>query len=114
MTDEEWKEYQSNTQVMFSALESCLQQLLRAGRNVSISRIGDSDTGRKVLVDITNKIDLEVYTECINFRKDVFDFFKLKRKYYWSNNGNIVREVFILDAGHGLIEYEFTYASFLL
>lgn len=114
MTDEEWKEYQSNTQAMFDALESCLGHLLRGGRNITIARTGDSNIGKKVQVVITNSIDLEIYAECINFRKDVLKYFKKMKKYFQFDNGYSVREVLVLDAGFGLTEYEFNYSKFMI
>lgn len=113
MTDKEWKEYQNNTSIMLDNLESCIHHLLRSGRNISISRSGNSDTGKRVQVEITSSIDLECYVECINFRKDVFRYFKKLKKYFRHDTGYSVREVFILDARFGLTEYEFNYSKSL-
>lgn len=114
MTDEEWKEYQSNTKVMFDSLEACLQQLLRKGRNINISRTGNSDEGRKVQVEITNLLDLEIYAEYVNFRKDVLKYFKKMKKYSRHDTGYFIREVFFLDVGFGLTGYEFKYPKSLV
>lgn len=111
MTDEEWKEYQSNTGVMFEVLESCLKGLISFRRNVCISRTGNLDEGRRVHVELMNNYDVSYYNECISSRKDVLDYFKLQKKYFWSNNGYMVREVFLLDGGYGLTEYEFIYRA---
>lgn len=113
MTDKERIEYEYNTRVMFDALESCLGYLLRSGRNISIARTGDPDTGRKVQVTITNSIDLEIYMESINFRKDVLKYFKKMKKYFKFDDGYSVREVLVLDAKFGLTGYEFIYSKFL-
>lgn len=109
MTDEEWEVYQSNTGVMLEVLESCLRSLISFRRNVSISRAGNLDEGKRVRVELTNRYDVTFYSECINSRKDVLDYFKIQKKYFWSNNGYMFREVFLLDGGYGLIEYEFIY-----
>lgn len=114
MTDEEWKEYQSNIKVMFDSLEACLQQLLRKGRNINISRTGNSDEGRKVQVEITNSLDLEIYAEYVNFRKDVLKYFKKMKKYSRHDTGYFIREVFVLDVGFGLTGYEFKYPKSLV
>ena len=114
MTNEEWKEYQSNTKVMFDNLEACLQQLLRSGRNISISRTGNSVEGIKVQVEITNSLDLEIYVECVNFRKDVLKYFKKMKKYTKHDTGYFIREVFVLDVGFGLTGYEFKYPKSLV
>lgn len=114
MTDEEWKEYQSNTKVMFDSLEACLQQLLRSRRNINISRTGNSDEGRKVQVEITNSLDLEIYVEYVNFRKDVLKYFKKMKKYSRHVTCDFIREVFVLDVGFGLTGYEFKYPKSLV
>lgn len=111
MTDEEWEEYQSNTGIMFEVLESCLKDLISFRRNVCISRTGNLDEGKRVRVELTNRYDVTFYSECINSRKDVLDYFKLQKKYFWSNNGYMFREVFLLDGGYGLTEYEFIYRT---
>lgn len=113
MTVTEWDEYRNNTSIMLDNLESCIHHLLRSGRNISISRTGNSDTGKKVQVEITSSIDLECYMECINFRKDVLRYFKKLKKYFRHDTGYSVREVFILDNGFGLTEYEFNYSKSL-
>lgn len=114
MTDEEWKEYQSNTGVMFSVLEDCLKGLISFRRNVTISRTGNLDEGKRVRVELMNKYDVSYYQECINFRKDVLDYFKKQKKCFWSNNGYMIREVYLLDGGYGLTEYEFIYSKSLI
>ena len=114
MTDEEWKEYQSNTKVMFDSLEACLKHLLRSGRNINISRTGNSDEGRKVQVEITNSLDLEIYAEYVNFRKDVLKYFKKMKKYTKHDTCDFIREIFVLDVGFGLTGYEFKYPKSLV
>lgn len=110
----DWNEYRTNTGIMFSALEACIQQLVRTGNNISITRTGDLDNGKKVRVEIFNPIDVEVYIDYVNFREDVLKYFKKVKKYFRFTNGYSVREVFILDAGFGLIEYEFSYNEHFL
>lgn len=105
----DWDEYRTNTGIMFSTLEACIQQLVRTGNNISISRTGNLDNGKRVRVEIFNPIDVEVYIEYVNFREDVLKYFKKVKKYFRFANGHSVREVFILDAGFGLTEYEFNY-----
>ena len=114
MTDEEWKECQNNSSIMFDSLEACLQQLLRKGRNISISRTGNSDEGRKVQVEITNSLDLEIYAEYVNFRKDVLKYFKKMKKYSRHDTCDFIREIFVLDIGFGLTGYEFKYPKSLV
>lgn len=114
MTDKEWAEHQSNTKVMFDSLEACLKQLLRSGRNINISRTGNSDEGKKVQVEITNSLDLEIYAEYVNFRKDVLKYFKKMKKYSRHDTGYFIREVFVLDVGFGLTGYEFKYPKSLV
>ena len=111
MTDEELREYRTNSKVMFDAIESCLEFLLRSRRNITIARTGDSDTGKKVQVGLTNSIDIESYKEDINFRKDVLRYLKKMKKYFQFDDGYSVREVFILDVGFGLTWYEFNYSK---
>lgn len=43
----DWDEYRTNTGIMFAALEACIQQLVRTGNNISISRTGNLDNGKK-------------------------------------------------------------------
>lgn len=105
----DWDEYRTNTGIMFSALEACIQQLVRTGNNINISRTGNLDNGKKVRVEIFNPIDIEVYIDYVNFRKDVLKYLKKVKKYFRFISGCSVREVFILDAGFGLTEYEFIY-----
>lgn len=57
----DWDEYRTNTGIMFSTLEACIQQLVRTGNNISISRTGNLDNGKRVRVEIFNPIDVEVY-----------------------------------------------------
>ena len=111
MTDEELREYQTNSKIMLDAIEPCLGFLLRSRRNITIARTGDSVTGKKVQVGLTNSIDIESYKESINFRKDVLRYFKKMKKYFQFDDGYSVREVFILDDGFGLTWYEFNYSK---
>nr|DAP76045.1 MAG TPA: hypothetical protein [Caudoviricetes sp.]DAS28881.1 MAG TPA: hypothetical protein [Caudoviricetes sp.] len=110
----DWDEYRTNTRIMFSALEACIQQLVRTGNNISISRTGNLDNGKRVRVEIFNPIDVEVYIDYVNFREDVLKYLKKVKKYFRFTNGHSVREVFILDAGFGLTEYEFSYNEHFL
>lgn len=105
----DWDEYRTNTGIMFAVLENCIQSLVRAKNNIVISRTGNVDEGRKVRVEVMNSADIENYIECINFRKDVLEYFKKMKKYLRFVNVSSVREVFILDAGFGLTWYEFIY-----
>ena len=109
MEIDDWDKYRTNTGIMFAALESCIQSLVRTKNNIVISRTGNVDEGRKVRVELMNSADIENYIECVNFRKDVLDYLKKVKKYLRFVNENSVREVFILDAGFGLTWYEFNY-----
>lgn len=109
MEIDDWDEYCTNTEIMFAALENCIQSLVRAKNNIVISRTGNVDEGRKVRVELMNSADIENYIECINFRKDVLEYFKKMKKYLRFVNVSSIREVFILDAGFGLTWYEFIY-----
>lgn len=78
----DWDEYRTNTGIMFSALEACIQKLVRTGNNISISRTGNLDNGKKVRVEIFNPIDVEVYIDYVNFREDVLKYFKKVKKVF--------------------------------
>ena len=109
MEIDDWDKYRTNTEIMFAALENCIQSLVRTKNNIVISRTGNVDEGRKVRVELMNSADIEKYIECVNFRKDVLEYFKKMKKYLRFVNVSSVREVFILDAGFGLTWYEFIY-----
>lgn len=109
MEIDDWDKYRTNTEIMFAALENCIQSLVRTKNNIVISRTGNVDEGRKVRVELMNSADIENYIKCVNFRKDVLEYFKKMKKYLRFVNVSSVREVFILDAGFGLTWYEFIY-----
>lgn len=106
---DDWDEYRNKTQMMISILETCISSLVRSRNNIVISRSGNVDEGRKVRVEIMNPADIELYLDYVNFRKDVLKYLKEVKKYFRFVSGYSVREVFILDAGFGLTEYEFNY-----